>query len=124
MDRESDLSPLDLTLGWESMSDTATLSQFRMWRGRRCYYWQPLTEEAARRASEAASQSANVHLIPASAQIGESLLDLKRGNVVEMGGFLVEVTAPDGWRWRSSLSRADGGLGACEVMWVEWVRLG
>jgi hypothetical protein len=30
MGRESDLSPLDLTLGWGPMSDTALLRQFRI----------------------------------------------------------------------------------------------
>ena len=32
---------------------------------------------------------------------------------------LVEVTAADGWQWRSSLSRHDAGAGACELMLVE-----
>jgi hypothetical protein len=27
--------------------------------------------------------------------------------------------APDGWRWRSSLTREDTGAGACELVWVE-----
>jgi hypothetical protein len=40
------------------------------------------------------------------------------GDIIELRGYLVEVTAPDGWHWRSSLSRTDSGDGACELMWV------
>jgi hypothetical protein len=30
----------------------------------------------------------------------------------------VQVNTPDGWRWRSSLTREDTGGGACEVVYV------
>jgi hypothetical protein len=36
----------------------------------------------------------------------------------------VDVSAPDGWQWRSSRTRTDSGAGACEVIWVEDVELG
>jgi hypothetical protein len=38
-------------------------------------------------------------------------------------GFLVEARADDGWRWRSSLTRDDTGARACELVFVERVRL-
>jgi hypothetical protein len=34
----------------------------------------------------------------------------------------VRVEAADGWSWTSSLTRDDTGPGACEVMWVDWLR--
>jgi hypothetical protein len=68
------------------------------------------------------SNAANVHIIPATRALADQLKALRRGSLVEMGGFLVEVSAPDGWRWRTSLTREDSGPGACEVMWVEWMR--
>jgi hypothetical protein len=39
--------------------------------------------------------------------------------VVALTGYLVEVRGPDGFRWRSSLTREDTGNGACELVWVE-----
>jgi hypothetical protein len=36
--------------------------------------------------------------------------------------MLVEADGRDGWKWRSSLTRDDTGDGACELMWVEWMR--
>ena len=39
--------------------------------------------------------------------------------MVHLKGFLVEVTGKDGFRWKSSLTRADIGGGACVLIWVE-----
>jgi hypothetical protein len=35
----------------------------------------------------------------------------------------MEARAPDGWRWRSSLTREDVGNGACELVWVERIEV-
>ena len=37
---------------------------------------------------------------------------------VRIDGWLVEASASDGWRWRSSTTRDDTGGGACEVVYV------
>ena len=44
--------------------------------------------------------------------------DVEAGDRVRIDGWLVQVNAPDGWRWRSSLTREDSGGGACEVVYV------
>jgi hypothetical protein len=120
--RESDLSPLDLTLGWGRLSDTAVIEQFSIYRGHRCFYWKPTTREMPVPVKEVVTHIANVHLIPADKHIAESLFRLRKGDVVELAGYLVEANAPDGWHWKSSLTREDSGPGACEVMWVDLVR--
>ena len=43
------------------------------------------------------------------------------GAAITLRGCLVDVSAPDGWRWRSSRTRTDNGAGACELMWVDEV---
>ena len=40
------------------------------------------------------------------------------GQQVRIDGWLVEVQADAGWRWRSSTSRTGTGGGACEVIYV------
>jgi hypothetical protein len=69
--------------------------------------------------------SSNIHLVPANPEIAGRLRRIKRDDVLAIGGTLIEVTAPDGWRWRSSLSREDTGEGACELLLLQqldWVR--
>jgi hypothetical protein len=79
------------------------------------YQW---SGEAPLPPREIARSSANMHLIPANAAAAAALRDIREGERVRIDGWLVEAEAPDGWRWRSSLSRDDTGAGACEVVYA------
>lgn len=118
MGREAELSPVDFALGWGMMSDSSLLQQMSVSQGNRFFYlrWQqalPVPE------SQVMRHAANTHLIPASPQVKEQLDAMRPGQVVELRGYLVKATAPDGWHWQSSLTRDDTGAGACELFWVE-----
>ncbi len=52
-------------------------------------------------------------------QIRATLNQLRIGHIIKLQGQLLHVKAPDGWRWRSSLSRTDTGVHSCELVWVE-----
>jgi hypothetical protein len=120
--RESDVSPLDLTLGWGRLSDTAVLDRLSMNRGHRSFIWRPKSAEMPLPQREVTTHTANIHIIPANQELADALARLRKGDLVELDGYLVEATAKDGWRWNSSLTREDSGPGACELMWVEWMR--
>jgi hypothetical protein len=62
--------------------------------------------------------SANMHIIPADGRVADALDAVREGDRVRIDGWLVNVEAGDGWRWRSSLSREDSGGGACEVVYA------
>ena len=70
------------------------------------------------------SHSANTHLIPASGRIASALAHVRRGDVVRLEGDLVDVAGPDGFVWKTSLSRTDTGPGACETLYVRAVTIG
>jgi len=116
-DRGADLAPVDLALGWGPMSDTAVLGQISISQSGRFYFWHVQRFPIPRHDIEV--NSANMHLIPADANVESALKSVRVGQVVHISGFLVEVTGADGWRWRSSLSRDDTGNGACELVWVD-----
>lgn len=120
--RESDLSNVDLALGWGPMSDTAVIRQLHISQGNRFYYysWENDPPIAPR---EIVTHSANMHMIPADGGIETRLEAVRPGNIVAIEGQLVAVEAGDGWRWRSSLTRTDTGNGACEVVWVSDVQV-
>jgi hypothetical protein len=115
-DREADLSPVDLALGWGRMSDSTVLDKVRISQSTRFYYWRvdefPIPREEIERSS------ANMHMIPADAAIERRLKYVRPGQIIRIGGWLVEAQGSDGWRWRSSLTRNDTGAGACEVIFV------
>ena len=119
--RAAKLCPVDVALGWGPMSDERVLDKMSICQFDRCYMWS--IKELAMSRVEIEQNSANMHMIPATPEIKKLLKILKEGNLVEFEGYLVEVAAPDGWRWRSSLSRSDTGSGACEVVWVEELKV-
>jgi hypothetical protein len=57
--------------------------------------------------------------VPANDDVKEKLLRVKKGEIVQLKGYLINVRHEDGWTWRSSLTRDDTGAGSCELMWVE-----
>lgn len=117
IDRESDISPVDLALGWGPMSDQSVIDRIDISQRNRWYHWSTDNYPIPRRQIEA--NSANMHMIPANDEIEDRLNQVIKGNLIELGGYLVFIEARDGWKWKSSLSRNDTGGGACEVIWVE-----
>ncbi|RIH89012.1 hypothetical protein Mlute_00421 [Meiothermus luteus] len=116
-DAASALSPVDLALGWGRMSDTSVIRKLHIWQSDRFYFyaWRgepPIPPE------EIIVSSANMHMIPANPNIELRLKRLKPGHLVRIEGFLVNVSRPDGFHWRTSTTRHDSGNGACEIVWV------
>jgi hypothetical protein len=115
--RESNLSPTDLALGWGRMREDGVLARLAISQSGRWYEYRwrdapPLPPD------EIVRSSANMHMIPANANVAKALHRVRKDERVRIDGWLVEADAPDGWRWRSSLTREDSGGGACEVVYV------
>ena len=116
--RESDLAPIDLALGWGQMSNSMVLKEISIRQTSRFYFWRsssipPIPEKQIK------ESSANMHFIPSTDAIMKELITLKKGSIISFSGYLVNVTAPDGWQWNSSLTRKDTGNGACELIWLK-----
>lgn len=116
-DRGAKLSPTDLALGWGPMADPQVLRHISISQRNRWYFWRAEHLPIERRQIEI--HSANMHLIPANAEVAKTLADLKTDQQIQLSGQLVSVEGDDGYRWVSSLTREDIGEGACELIWVE-----
>lgn len=114
------LSPTDFALGWGRMSEAGVINRIKVSQDMRwfLYSWRG---ELGLPGHEVARSCANMHLIAANAAVRRELERTRRHDLLEISGYLVEVRHPDGWSWRSSLSREDTGQGACEVVWVDKV---
>jgi len=119
--READLSPTDLVLGWGEMADPQVVKQINIRQSGRWYFWQVESFPIPRRDIE--TQSANMHLIPANDEVARTLKQIRPGQLVTLQGYLVNVNADDGWRWRSSLTREDTGANACELIYVKQLKI-
>ena len=116
-DREADLAPMDLALGWGKMSDEAILKDIKISQSNRFYFWHVNEFPIPRREIE--TNSANMHMIPADSIIEKVLEGIKTGQRVKLSGYLVQADSSDGWHWKSSLSREDTGNGSCELVYVK-----
>lgn len=119
LDRGADLSPIDLAVAWGQMSDQSIVDQLEFWQGQRWYRYWPRKSAMPLSADEMNAHSANMHIIPANDELKHKLRSIRAGNLVDLDGYLVQVDGPDGFTWRSSLSRTDTGAGACELFRVE-----
>lgn len=122
-DYESNISPLDLALGWGKMSDPAVISKLSITQGGRFYnyHWSNAPPIPV---NEIVKSSANVHLVPANKDVKASFDAIKRGQIVTLKGYLVDYREEDKnswWAWATSRTRADSGKGACELIYVEHV---
>jgi hypothetical protein len=116
-DRSAKLVPVDLAVGWGPMSDQAVLDRMKISQSMHFYWYEYQTPPIPK--DEIISHSTNLHIIPATPAIGSFCKSLRQGELVHLGGELVEATGPEIGTWRSSLSRTDSGNGACELMLVE-----
>lgn len=119
MDGGASLAPIDLALGWGRMSDSDVLKDITISQENRFYHWHVEHFPIPRREIE--TSSANMHMIPADDAVRHELERVRTGEVIHLEGFLVDASRPDGWHWRTSMTREDTGNGACELVYVESV---
>ena len=113
----ADLVPVDLALGWGRMSDSSVLANIDISQSGRFYHWRVKAFPIPQREIE--TSSANMHMIPADADVKDQLEKVRAGQVIRIDGFLVDASRPGGWHWKTSMTRNDTGAGACELIYVE-----
>lgn len=118
---EAKLSPVDFAMGWGPMSNYEVLKDLRISQHNRWYFYR--YKEAPILPSEIVRNSANMHMIPADDRVKRKLAKVRRGKIVRIKGYLVNVRGAKGWHWNTSLTRRDSGNGSCEVIWVEDVEI-
>jgi len=119
-DANSDVSPVDLAVGWGPMARADVLSQLRIRQNDRYFFWSASELPVPREDIE--HNAANVHLIWSAAAVGKVVDRKDVGDVVHLEGSLVDVTFKDGHEMKTSLRRDDTGGGACEVFFVDVAR--
>jgi hypothetical protein len=102
------------------MSDSAVVAALEFSQMGRFLYWKPRDPARFPLAPDVILRSATqLHLIPATERIESRLKRLRPGQLVAISGYLVDVTGPSRFVWRTSLTRTDTGAGACEIVYVE-----
>ncbi len=118
------LVPYDFALAWGELLKDDLYKKVKWWQEARWYHWIYRTD-FPKDHSFIARHSSNNHIIPASKNILYVLNKIKKGDVVEFSGYLVDVDGTkDGnnYWWHSSTSTNDTGAGSCEVIYLTLIR--
>lgn len=119
-DGAASLAPVDLAVGWGPLSDSATIDKLEFSQMGRFFYWKPKDSATFPLDAQALiAHAAQMHLIPATKDLESRIKRLRSGQLVTIGGYLVDISGPAGFTWNTSLTRTDTGDGACEIVWVE-----
>ena len=119
VDGGADLAPVDLGVGWGPLSDTQLIEQLEFSQMGRFFYWKPKHREFPLSLAVLNSHVAQMHMIPSTSALESRIKHLRPGQVVTVGGYLVDIRGSNGFVWNTSLTRGDTGPGACEIVWVE-----
>ncbi|WP_178862412.1 hypothetical protein [Thiomicrorhabdus cannonii] len=117
-DRGSDVSPVDLAMGWKMMSDQAIVDKFTFRQNMRWFSWH--SEGMPVKKLEARFNMANIHIIPSTEEITMQLKSVRTGDIIQINGLLVDVKSKkDAWYWKTSTTFMDNGDHADEILWLE-----
>lgn len=114
--------PIDVALGWGPMADPNVIAQLKIVQSQRFYEFRydnqpPMPPQLM------SLSSANNHLLPATMLVENQIDSLRKGQLVSLGGYLVNIEDPGGLTWKTSLARDDIGGGACELFYVQSVTI-
>jgi hypothetical protein len=119
LDALAEVAPLDIAVGWGPLSDTAVLNELRISQSGRFFHWR--AKELPLPLNVIETHLANWHLVPANDSVWRQLQRIRVGDVVTLEGLLVDLDSAETGLRSTSLTRADSGAGACEIVWVETV---
>lgn len=93
-DRAAAVSPVDFLIGWNEMSDEATLETFRFYIDGREWSWKPDDiNDRPKYTKLVESNVAMVHVIPGNNAVDKKLDDIYVGHIVTMSGDIVKVSS-------------------------------
>ena len=116
-------SPLDLCITWGELNSEYVEKHIKYRQMGRWYFFRyDATSPYGKAYIE--QHASNNHIIPSNRNILKALRSARRGDKIELRGYLVNLFGRKGtstYWWYSSLSRTDKGNGSCEVFYVDYV---
>lgn len=120
-DIQSDISPVDVAVGWGLMSDEMNLNRMKVSQNNRWYYWKAKTDFIKN--DDIIKNSSNNHIVSDDEFIINQIKKLREGELIKLDGFLISaIRNKDKFQWVSSLSRTDVDNGSCELFYVKSIK--
>jgi hypothetical protein len=118
------VSPYDLVIGWNELVKDEYIEKlkFRQW-GR--FYFFKFDWSLPFKNQYVIEHSSNNHIIPATENLKKLLFHIKKGSLIELEGYLVDISGKIGKKkviWNTSEKRDDTGNGSCELFYVKKIK--
>lgn len=122
---EAKIAPIDLALAWGELITSEAQKHISYSQRNRWYFFRYDRSSPVSK-SYIHKHSANHHIVPANKNILAAVKSLKKKDLIFLKGYLVKIDGSINGRnywWNTSLSRNDTGDGACEVFYVDLVKV-
>lgn len=116
-DDKKHLSPYDMVLGWDAMSDEQNLNQIQIPISNRQYAIEIIRSHLT--AGQMREHLLYVHVIPSDEGVSEALTEVKEGDIISYKGFIVDVKDQSDWKWSSSIGNKKGQLDHSQILWIQ-----
>ncbi|MGE5718079.1 MAG: hypothetical protein ACM369_15635, partial [Acidobacteriota bacterium] len=112
------LIPVDWVLAWGPVVAPPYAGRIHYTQVARFYMWGTSAGDLDR--GTIVRHTANTHVIPASLRLRRAVAAVRKGDVVRLEGWLVDVNGIDdsSFHWKTSVSRSDEGPGGCETVYL------
>ena len=122
--REGKLLPEDLALAWGPVLAPPYAGRLSFSQFSRFFFWR--TKDLSLDRGTIVSHTANVHVFPRTARLKHAVRAVRKGDLVRLEGFLVDIDGVDGdeFHWGTSTSRSDEGPNSCETIYLERLTVG
>lgn len=110
----------DVCVVWGKNVENASYKYFDFYSGSwTCYAKSKPGIDEAKWSQFGFNQISNNHLLSNSAEINKKILSAEKGDRIHLKGYLVEYSTKDGsFKRGTSITRDDGGNGACETVFL------
>ncbi len=119
-DDDNKISPVDLMFAWGEVADPTKCEGFITTMGNRFANYRYTGCDFSNR--YITTHASNNHIIPASENISIGIDEIVPGDIVRVEGYLVNVQDLVNTQrniWKTSTTRTDSGLGACEILYLK-----
>ncbi len=115
-DNKREYSPVDVLVGWKSLSDERNLDHIHFSLDNRFFDYEftrpPLP------LNELLSQIDLWHLVPSNEEIDTSTKKLRKGNLIKFEGYVVDIEPKSMYAWRSELTTPKNQNFKNTIIWL------
>ncbi len=115
-DNKREYSPIDVLIGWKALSDERNLDHIHFSLSDRYFEYEftrpPLP------VNEMLSQIDLWHLVPSNEEIDNQIKRLRKGNVISIEGYLIDIEPDTKYAWRSELVKPKNQNLKNTIVWI------